>query len=407
MDKRSKNILYLFGFFLLTIIVIEVSRPQPVNWKPSYTAFDKIPFGSYILHREISDVLNTENITTITESPFTFLTEKSDFPDKKAVYFFVNNYLYFDEEESHALLDFAAQGNIVFLSAQYLGGEIADSLKAGTFTDHNFMEKEVTAKFYTPSFAKDSAVFKRGVYKSYFNKIDTLNAVALGYYVKDKTQNEDKNNDYEVNIDEEINFIKMPYGEGFIYVHTLPEAFSNYYLLSGNHKYTAQALSYIDAENIYWDDYKKSGRRIVESPMRFVLNEVPLKWAYYILMSGLLLFVVFKGKREQRIIPVVKPLENTSVEFTKTIGDLYFQHKDYGNIIAKKITYFLERIRSRYFLDTNRLDDDFAEKLALKSGNNEEETKNLIQVIKVMRGKTWHTGQDLITLNKEIEKFNF
>ena len=108
----------------------------------------------------------------------------------------------------------------------------------------------------------------------------------------------------------------------------------------------------------------------------------------------------------QRIIKVIKPLENTSIEFTKTIGDLYFQHKDYGNVISKKITYFLEVVRSRFYLNTNEIDDEFVKKLALKSGNNLEKTKELIQYIKQLKGKTFHTEQDLLTLNKLMEEFN-
>jgi len=139
--------------------------------------------------------------------------------------------------------------------------------------------------------------------------------------------------------------------------------------------------------------------------MRFVFNQAPLTWAYYLLLGGLLIFVIFRGKREQRVIEVIEPLENTSIEFTKTIGDLYFQHKDYGNIIAKKITYFLETVRTHYYLNTETLDTTFVKRLALKSGNNEEQTQELIQLIQHLKGKALHTEADLIALNKKIEAF--
>ena len=197
----------------------------------------------------------------------------------------------------------------------------------------------------------------------------------------------------------------MEYGKGRFLLHSLPEAFSNYYMLKNNGQYAADVLSYVNAEKIYWDEYLKSGRKVVSSPMRYILNQAPLTWAYYIMMTALLIFVIFKGKREQRIVPVIKPLENTSVEFTKTIGDLYFQHKDYSNIIAKKITYFMENIRSKYFLNTSEISEDFIKKLAVKSGNTEDDTRRLMQFIKNLKEKSVHSESDLLNLNKKIEDF--
>ena len=139
--------------------------------------------------------------------------------------------------------------------------------------------------------------------------------------------------------------------------------------------------------------------------MRYIFNQKPLRWAYYVLIVGLILFVIFRAKREQRIIEVVKPLENTSIEFTRTIGQMYFQHKDFGNIIAKKINYFLEIVRSKFYLDTNELSETFTEKLALKSGNNLERTKKLIRTINHQKSKAFHSEADLLELNKLLEDF--
>ena len=204
---------------------------------------------------------------------------------------------------------------------------------------------------------------------------------------------------------QDLNYIKLNFGKGQFLLHTMPEAFSNYYLLKNNDQYAANVLSYIDADKIYWDEHLKTGRKVVTSPMRFILEQEPLTWAYYVLIGGLLIFVLFKGKREQRIVTVVEPLKNTSVEFTKTIGDLYFQHKDYSNIIAKKISYFMESIRSKYFLNTNDITEDFIKKLALKSGNTFEKTQQLMQFIKHLKEKSVHSEADLLELNKKIEAF--
>ena len=220
-----------------------------------------------------------------------------------------------------------------------------------------------------------------------------MNTVALGYYRTEEPALA------------QLNFIEITHGNGRFIINSLPEAFSNYYILQEQQAYAANLVSFLEGDKIFWDSHLKSGRRIITSPMRYVFDQKPLTWAYYVLMIGLVLFVLFRAKREQRIIEVVKPLANTSVEFTKTIGQMYFQHKDYGNIIAKKINYFLEIVRSKFYLDTNELSEAFTEKLALKSGNTHEKTKKLIRTINHQKSKAFHSEADLLELNKLIEDF--
>ncbi|MCR9183306.1 MAG: DUF4350 domain-containing protein [Flavobacteriaceae bacterium] len=433
MDNRSRNILYLFGIFLTVIIFIEILRPQPVNWNPSYTSEDKIPFGGFVLHQELQELMSVNEISTVKESPYTYLIEKSEplESNSRVAYFFINNYLNFDAEETSALLDFVEKGNIAFIAATFMVGDLIDSLKIKTYTENVYSEREHKAIFQSPQFENQFGVFKRGVSKTYFTQIDTLNTTVLGHFENsDVEQSDEEKKEIDAGIDrllgkdhedqtnekiieesknlekiDQINFIKIPRGDGYFYVHTIPQAFSNYYLLNGNDSYAAKALSHFDANSILWDDYKKSGRRFIETPMRYILSEAPLKWAYYLTAIGILLFVLFKGKREQRIIPVIKPLENTTVEFTKTIGDLYFQNKNYSNIINKKIVYFLERVRTKFYIDTQKIDSAFAEKLATKNNKSKESVIELINLINHLKQKQYHTEADLIALNNKLEKF--
>ncbi|MFK5982445.1 MAG: DUF4350 domain-containing protein [Flavobacteriaceae bacterium] len=395
MDKKSKRILLAFGVALIAIIVIEFVKPKPLNWKENYTIESKIPFGCYLISEEIEGLFNNEVPTEIIdEDPFLFLRDSSY--QQNSMYLFINSSISFDKRQYEKLTSFVEQGNTVFISSRSFGAVFNDSLGIDTYTYNYIFEEESNPTFFSKTFEKDSTEFsyKKGFYQSTFTEIDTLKTTALGYF------HVEGGNDLE-----ELNFVKIPFGKGNFYLHSMPEAFSNYYLMKGNQQYIANVLSYANPSEIYIDNYLKVGRKVVSSPMRFVLNETSLKWAYYLLMVGLLLFVIFRGKRVQRIIKVIEPLENSSIEFTKTIGDLHFQHKDFGNIIQKKITYFLEKIRSQYYLDTNSLNEEFCKKLAQKSNSNVEETTQLINTIKMLKGKSFHSEQDLINLNKLLEEF--
>jgi|SRR5690554_879549 len=391
LDKRSKRVLWIFGLALLGIVLTELLRPQPIDWRLSYTSYDKIPLGCYVFYEEAKPFFNN-NMERVNKDPFEFLIQEGT--RENSAYIFVNNEINFDDRQTEKLMAYVEQGNIIFISTNNILGKLRDTLNTWTNSAITLREMSLTPKLYNPTFEQDSSLsFKKAVNESWLRSVDTLKTTALGYYEEGDQATH------------RLNYVSIAHGKGNFLIHTLPEAFSNYYMLKDNSHYTAQVLSYLKADTVFWDEYLKAGRKVVTSPMRFVLTQEALIWAYYVLMGGLLIFVLFKGKREQRIIPVLEPLKNSSVEFTKTVGSLYFQHSDFSNIIAKKITYFLEEIRSNFYLDTQNLSEDFIKKLAVKSGNNEDETRNLIAFIKHLKGKSVHSEQDLIQLNKKIDNF--
>ena len=108
----------------------------------------------------------------------------------------------------------------------------------------------------------------------------------------------------------------------------------------------------ISKGNIYWYPNKTYNSSVSNSPMRFILSNEGLKWGWYLFLIGMIILMIFNAKRKQRIIPIIKPLTNTTVDFTKTIGNLYFQEGNHDTIMEKKIIYFLEKIRQDYLLDT-------------------------------------------------------
>ena len=102
---------------------------------------------------------------------------------------------------------------------------------------------------------------------------------------------------------------------------------------------------------------------------------------------------------------MIEPLKNATVEFTQTIGDLYYQNGNYKSIIDKKIVYFLEYLRTRFYVNTSELSQSFIDRLVLKSGNTKDITKEVIDFIVYLKSKGTYTENDLIELNKKIENF--
>ncbi|GLB51626.1 hypothetical protein NBRC110019_06650 [Neptunitalea chrysea] len=421
MDKRSKFGLYAIGVFILGLIIADVAKPKPVNWNDSYSAADKIPLGCYVLYNQLEEMF-----PNFEESNLNIIDNRDAFYNKSnSTYILINDYLDIDKEETTELLDFVEDGNNVFISTLQMSGKLSDTLnfyiKRG-YQNMGFKVKNIDNEFYSPYLEDRSANYNDVIDLSYFAEIDTVKTVALGYakYHKEKTTtnaehygdyvNED-DNIYNYNTPtyekELINYIKVPYGasQGAFYIHSNPYAFTNYHLLNNNEAYAEAVLSYAFKNNIIWDNYYKSGRKNVSSPLRFVLRTEALKWAFYISLVSLILFTIFNGKRKQRIIPIIEPNKNHTLEFTRTIGNLYFEHKNYSNLVKNKIIYFLEHVRTYYYLDTNNLSKKFIENLSVKSGKNIEEVNKLVKLIVHLTNKKNHSENDLINLNKKIEQF--
>ena len=139
--------------------------------------------------------------------------------------------------------------------------------------------------------------------------------------------------------------------------------------------------------------------------LSFIMSQPSLKIAWRLLLAGIILYLFFRGKREQRIIPVIKKPENTTIEFAQSISSLYYQEGDPSDLVQKKITYFLDNVRNRYYMDTQQIDEKFAERLYNKSGKDKELVGNIVNSIITFERTKKADDKVLTNLDKWIEKF--
>ena len=181
-------------------------------------------------------------------------------------------------------------------------------------------------------------------------------------------------------------------------------------MLKGNKEYAESLLSYLPSSKILWDPQTKFSefsdeKENEKSVFNFFLQHKTLTWFLFVSLAGVLLFMLFNARRKQRSIPVILPLENTTVAFTQTISSLYLKEGDHKNLVDKKITYFLEKVRVKYLLNTNNLNKEFNKNLAAKSGNEIRNTKYLVNTIITLHKKSECSQEELLVLHKMIDNF--
>ncbi|WP_046245179.1 DUF4350 domain-containing protein [Hymenobacter terrenus] len=68
--------LYLLGIALLFAgyVTLEYNRPKPLDWSPTYTNKDKIPYGTYVLYDQLPRLLGTDSIEAVRLPVYSQLT---------------------------------------------------------------------------------------------------------------------------------------------------------------------------------------------------------------------------------------------------------------------------------------------------------------------------------------------
>ena len=396
MGKTIK--LYLAGIFLLVLIIllIDTFRIKPTNWKPTYSLDYKNPFDLYVFNREIKNIIPENRITRILSTPYEYIQNQTDTVN----YLMIRQNMYFIGDT--VILEKVKEGSNLFVSSENFVRNITDSLALKyTEADSDLSLKKLdvlTLSLTNKNWSKANYKMKPVNNTFAFVDADAATTTILG------TEKLPDGKIYP-------NFLKIKYGKGYVFIHNQPQVFTNHALLSEQSSagYVAHLLSYIPKDRpVVWFVQGQTSNPNApknETGLSVVFRYPALRAVWLLLVYGLLLYIFFNSKRSQRIVPVIKPLRNTTVEFVQTIGNLYYQQGNTANVIDKKIVFFLDRIRKGYFIDTSKLDERFAEKLKSKSEKDIELITEIIDFINEFRKNKTAEKKDLIHINKLIEAF--
>ncbi|WP_448700816.1 DUF4350 domain-containing protein [Mucilaginibacter sp. AW1-3] len=386
--KDFKIYIFIASILVTIYLVAQYKRPKPIDWTSSFLKTDKIPFGTYILYNQLHDIFPGAAIQNYREPVYNVL---SDHDIKQATYLIISNSVNLTEYDLNKLTAFVKQGNDVFIAAADFGDAVQKKLKVETDRNYDLSQTDDSIRFVNKAL-NPQHFFKlsKELRENYFSAFDTTKAVVLARNASGKST-----------------FIRFAIGKGALYLNTNPHLFTNYSLLNPDDEdYAGKALSYLkNSKTLLWDEYYVLGREGETSLMRVFFQKPPLKWAYCITLASLVLYVLYQLKRRQRIIPVIEPLRNSSIDFVKTVGQVYYERRNNANIAQKKATYFLEYIRTNYHLKTGLLNEELTATLSQKSGVDVSFLHRLFNQINIIRSGANISDRDLIAFNQNIEQF--
>ncbi|MGL5889962.1 MAG: DUF4350 domain-containing protein [Bacteroidia bacterium] len=404
MLKRSWFLFLLFGLAVALLVILSGRNAErQYSWRDFYTADERQPWGCKIF-RDYTDELFDGKVSTV-RNTITDQFRKNTIP--KSNYIIINSHFAPTFSDVGYLCQYAEQGSSVFIAANDFG-LLEDSLKfrsAGAYEDEYDFNTNTTItldemkesdtlrgiNFLNPSLKnKTDYIFDREYDHRIFRFANDKNTTALG---RDGSGN--------------INFIRVKVGKGEFLLHTLPRAFTNYYMAdSVTASYGFKAISYLPVRQTFWDEQYKDGIRESNDTRRFLMSEPALKLAYLILVVTGALLLLFRGKRKQRAVPEIKPVVNSTLAFVETIGTLYYREGNTQDIINKKANYFLESVRSRFYVQTTVFDEPFLQKVSGLSGVNYAQVMQLFGFIDRLRSMQGGGDTELRKLEQMIWDFN-
>ena len=401
-----KALPYILGLLALGAVALQLfsggcNKQKKVSTWITLSKRDKNPYGAYVMYESLKKIFPTAAIETNTKDLYANEQLASD--EKNRLMMIVLPHLNAAEYEIDYLMKFVEKGNNVFISAFDIGYDFEQLIKVRTgslytelfpFGNEGPFDMKQTLK--KPVFKSDQTFSYPGpVMEGYFSKTDSTIARTLSVGNSGK-----------------VNFVQLRHGQGNLFVHLSPMSFSNYFLLYGdNHKYFEQVFSLLPVQTptIIWDEHfiGQEGRRDRNKPNWFtaIMKNPSFRAGILTALLFLLIYTLIEMRRKQRLIPVIKPPVNDSLEFVKTMGLLYYQRKDHQNLAQKMSAYFLEHVRSSYRIFAKELDESFIKEVSYKSGADEKLVSSIVSQIKRVNNNEMITDTELITLQRNIETF--
>lgn len=198
-------------------------------------------------------------------------------------------------------------------------------------------------------------------------------------------------------------------GKGKIIMQSVPRLFCNYQVITPNgFAHTSIILRRIPKHKpVIWLEY---GRRFQQQPtsvdnsdeegegnekqdnsyLQFIMKNEALRWAFLLGILVFLLYVLFRAKRREAVLPGVPEKRNMSLAFVETLSSIYLsRNSPYGVMLVLRKNFYTA-IQRHFYIDLlnskNREQD--VERLIEKSGVDGDELRKTIAFLESRKPET-------------------
>lgn len=390
----KKNLIFISLLLVIFVLMYmtNTNKPPLFRWKASFHTDDKQPYGSYAFDEMIGASWPQEYILSY-ENIFHLYNDES-LKDKNLL--IVSEEFNIDSEELVALFKYIESGGKAFIASNFFSYALTDTLSLELKNNFQYsinlsLLQENTYIKFTNNTDSVSGIPQSIITDYFYN--DTIAALYEGITETTVAYNK-SNNDLikEYNI-----------GKGSLYMCCTPLLFTNYAILSDSiHPFIEYSLSPLTDKPLIRTEFYHYGEysRETGSVFRYLLSQPSLKWAFYIMIGCVILFMIFTAKRKQKIIPIIKPPANKMLEFVHSISALYLRKNNNAHIIMKKYIYWGDELRRKYGIDiiNEKHDKSFLKRFSSKTGMPESDARYFFLELDIIDENSELTDKEMMDL---------
>jgi hypothetical protein len=350
---------------------------KKTSWEETYRNGSTQPYGTQVVSELLKEYFPGYTYKELKDP----LQGSIRLARPQSSYVFIGDTYHADSTDVDVLLNFVRQGSSAFIAANFIPERLdsflvkewkiswngLEEIKAHTCT-LTFRAPVVPARREFPVTYRQGAELLKEKHTWRYVESDLSDSLVLGFI----------NSGYP-------DFIALPLGKGFLYLHRTPLAFTNYALLKESGlQYASGAFSYLKPGDVYWDEFNKFERKDEQggggyssNPLQYILSQESLRNAWYLLLLTALIYLLFGMRRKQRVIPLLRPPQNSSLEFVKTVGRLFFLQNDHHSLARQKMRLFLIFVRSRYRIANHVAGKELIRAIAIRSGVAESHVESI------------------------------
>ena len=383
----NKRFWFFVVAFLVFVFLLEWNAPSKFVWNPTFNHYDKQPFGCAVFDSLMKK--STPAGYVVTRKTFPQL-EREGYGKKPYAFLVMASSIGLTETDLQALDKLLKNGNKVFIATSYLNPDsLFPDLNVSMDGTGAFSPLQVQAALKHQSILYDTLGWTQQVpyqekeYHVYSamtgSNVDiegkvTCDTLLSGWVPKEYS---DSTEGYWA-----PRVVSVKRGKGELFLSCEPLLMTNYGILDTQTNGLIFRLmsQFRGLPIIRTEAYGPETEFETDTPLRFWLQNEPLRWAVYLTLGGLLLFCIFYARRRQRVIPIVEEPANRSLEFVKLIGTLYHQKHINRDLLQKKYSYFGETLRRMTMIDIEDVESrkENIAQIALRTGMPEAEVRMIL-----------------------------
>jgi len=393
----KKNLFFGVIIVLMFLIMYGINRnaPRKFRWEPTYDTRDTQPYGAFVFDKLLKT--SWEEGYTHSYESILDLYSKGDLENANLLIICADFDIPIYQEK--AFFDYLEKGGNILIASSSFRYSLSDSLNfylrwnySSYFSSDLSLKQPITSAYLWTSSEKDSI---RNIPKPILNRTFSPNdgdSIGRGNVSIMATSSED-----------EAIMLRYEIGEGNLILCSTPLLFTNYAILHDSvNPFIWNALAPLKGKPLIRTEYYGEGRSGDESDsvFRYLLSQPSLKWAFYIVIGALILFMLFTIKRKQKIIPIIKPPENRMLDFVRSISALYLTQNNNADIVLKRYIYWGDALKKRYGIDiiNEQHDKPFIKHFSMKTGMPENDVRSLFLELDAIREHTEVSDTEMMNL---------